>query len=99
MYACVYIGMCMYVCTYSYMDACGCVDRYGCKIFMICMSIYIYMSTCIITLIDVLIIYLINTFVHGLCLPLVRPYLRFRSLIVPLTFDHTLYQPLCLPFN
>ncbi len=53
------VHMNMYICMY----VCGYVDRYG----YVCLSMYVYMhmSTHIITLMDVLIIYLKNTFVHG----------------------------------
>ncbi len=73
-YVCVYMCVCGYV--YAYMHPCG-----------ICMGMIVYMcmsmmqvSTFINKLMDVVIIYLLCTLYTALCLKLINPYLRFRSL-------------------
>ncbi len=65
-YVCVYMYVCAY--EYPYVHACGYVDMSGYDF------LYNYMSTRIIKLMVVLIIYLVSTFVHGFvfktCTPL-----------------------------
>ncbi len=78
-YKCVYVCVCVCVQQYAYMHACGDVWIGMGVIVYICMTIYMYMSTLNIKLMDVLIIYLISTFVHGFLFKADTP-LLFRSL-------------------
>ncbi len=87
-YFCMYVFMQVSVCISRYVFKCMCVHIHihvdmligmG-MIVYICIYIYIFlhMSTRIIKLMDVVIIYLINT--TTLCLKLTHPYLLFMSL-------------------
>ncbi len=76
MYVCTYVYVCIYASIYICVNVCLCVPMYmhvcihvdvwmgmG-MIVYICMSLYVHMST-LIKLMDVIIIYLISTLVHG----------------------------------
>ncbi len=67
-----YMCICMCICACMYI----CV----CMIVCMCMSIDMHMSAFIITLMDVLIIYLFNNYVHVFVFKTYTPYLLFRYL-------------------
>ncbi len=74
----------MYMCTYvyAYIHACGYADRYGYD--CLYMYVYMHMSSRIIKLIDVRIIYLIKTCVHGFGFKTYTPLSTFYVFIIVL---------------
>ncbi len=76
----VYVCICMCVCLCTCIYACMwyiCGSEYDCLYVYVYIYIYMHMSTFIIKLMDVLIIYLISTFVHGFAFQTYTPLSTF----------------------
>ncbi len=69
-----YVPICVCICLHV-----GVCLSMGMIVYM-CMSTCMHMSAFIIKLMDVLIIHLISTYVHGFVFKTYIPYLHFRSL-------------------